>query len=238
MEIEEAREERQERERENLDEHLTLKEEMRRDFNESIQQNESNTFETMLDDLEIFEDTFIERNKYMNEFVTGVWDDMTASIGSALAQNLSEIGSWVTSTVAQLGKAAAAYIKTAYAALVSFFSFLGPGAPAAAAGTIATATAGIAKISADVIGLEEGGLVTGRTFAEIGEGSDQEAVIPLNSSVFGQLGEGIVANMPGGGGSSSGNKTANITVELDGRTIAKATKQPLVDELRIKGVKV
>jgi len=238
MEIEEAREERRERERENLEEQLTTKEEMRQDFNESIQQNASNTFEMMLDDLEVFEDTFIERNKYMNEFVTGVWNDMTASIGSALAQNLSEIGSWVTSTVAQLGKAAAAYIKTAYSALVSFFSWAGPAAPALAAGVIGTATAGIAKIGADAIGLEEGGLVTDRTFAEIGEGSDQEAVIPLNSSVFGQLGEGIVANMPGGRSSSGGNKTANITVELDGRTIAKATKQPLVDELRIKGVKV
>lgn len=35
-------------------------------------------------------------------------------------------------------------------------------------------------------------------------------------------------------GFSSGGGTANITVELDGRTLAKAIGQPLVDEIRVK----
>lgn len=39
--------------------------------------------------------------------------------------------------------------------------------------------------------MAKGGKVTGSTFAEIGEGADDEAVIPLNKHVYAELGEGI-----------------------------------------------
>lgn len=45
------------------------------------------------------------------------------------------------------------------------------------------------------VALAKGGLVTGRTFAEIGEGRDDEAVLPLNRLVYKQLAEGIIGQL-------------------------------------------
>ena len=47
-----------------------------------------------------------------------------------------------------------------------------------------------------------------------------ESVSPIGSNNFSNNG---------------GYKTANISVQLDGRTIARSTKQHLVDDIRIKG---
>ena len=53
--------------------------------------------------------------------------------------------------------------------------------------------------------------------------------------VLAQAGEHIspLGSNPSGGG--NGKQTANIIVELDGRQIAKSVKQPLADEIRVKG---
>ena len=66
--------------------------------------------------------------------------------------------------------------------------------------------------------LAEGGIVSSPTFAMVGE-AGPEAVIPLDR--FAGLDEG-------------GGRTANIYVQLDGRTIASAIGQPLVDLIRVK----
>jgi len=65
-------------------------------------------------------------------------------------------------------------------------------------------------------GFQEGGIITKPTLAMIGE-KGPEAVVPLDRMY----------------------KTANIYVQLDGRTIGQAIGQPLVDELRLRtGVKL
>jgi len=69
---------------------------------------------------------------------------------------------------------------------------------------------------------EQGGIAMRPVLAHIAEKSP-EAVIPLNK----------LEGMMGGG------RSVNIFVELDGRTIARAIGQPLVDEIRIRqGLKI
>jgi phage-related minor tail protein len=72
--------------------------------------------------------------------------------------------------------------------------------------------------------LKDGAVVNRPTLAMIGE-AGTEAVVPLDKA--GQYGFGGV------------NSTANITVLLDGKTIAKAIRQPLADQVRVTaGVRI
>lgn len=57
--------------------------------------------------------------------------------------------------------------------------------------------------------LAEGGLAYGATFAQIGEGKYDEAVLPLSDTVFDRLGEGI--NRSNGGMGSGGGITLNVS---------------------------
>jgi hypothetical protein len=53
--------------------------------------------------------------------------------------------------------------------------------------------------------------------------------------ILAQAGETVSPIGSNTGSSGGGYSTANISVNLDGRTIAQAVKQPLVDDIRIKG---
>lgn len=57
--------------------------------------------------------------------------------------------------------------------------------------------------------LAEGGLAYGATFAQIGEGKYDEAVLPLSDTVFDRLGEGI--NRSNGGMGTGGGITLNVS---------------------------
>ena len=67
--------------------------------------------------------------------------------------------------------------------------------------------------SLGIPGLREGGIISKPTLAMIGE-KGPEAVVPLNKM--------------------GGYQTANIYVQVDGRTLARAIGQPLVDEIRLR----
>lgn len=69
--------------------------------------------------------------------------------------------------------------------------------------------------------LATGGIVTSATLSVIGEGAEPEAVLPLSKL------DSMLANSGGGG-------TANVVVQLDGRTVARAVGQPLMDEIRVR----
>jgi len=58
--------------------------------------------------------------------------------------------------------------------------------------------------------LANGGLITGPTYSLIGEGEDDEAVLPLNDKVYSQIAEGIHNN-----GNSAGTDTEQIIRHLD-----------------------
>jgi len=56
----------------------------------------------------------------------------------------------------------------------------------------AIAAAAFFAASTAVRNLAQGGLVVGETFAQLGEGREREAVLPLNQNVYGELAEGII----------------------------------------------
>jgi hypothetical protein len=56
----------------------------------------------------------------------------------------------------------------------------------------AAAAAALFAAAGAVQRLAQGGLVVGETFAQLGEGRDREAVLPLNQNVYGELAEGII----------------------------------------------
>ena len=79
------------------------------------------------------------------------------------------------------------------------------------AGVAATAfSSGISAIQ----GLESGGIVAGNGIYRMGEGDKKEAVIPLESG----SGQKALANAFGG---VTGNSSQNITLQIDGRTLAE-----------------
>lgn len=94
-------------------------------------------------------------------------------------------------SVAAAGVTAAAWAKAA--AMVSLASFGANAAPAMAG---ITATVGLASALA-LVPMATGGIVTGPTTALIGEGANDEAVIPLNKRMFEKL--GLTGGSSGGG---------------------------------------
>jgi len=86
----------------------------------------------------------------------------------------------------------------------------------AAIGVTATvvATGGIALPAVTAlasVGLANGGIVTAPTYAMVGEGADNEAVLPLNQDTFSGIAQGIVEN---GGGSYDTEKIISALESL------------------------
>ena len=71
-----------------------------------------------------------------------------------------------------------------------------------ALGSVAASTAAFEGAKALVRGLETGGVVAGGSdqIFRLGDGREDEAVVPLNQRVLSNLGNQIAANMSGGGG--------------------------------------
>lgn len=62
--------------------------------------------------------------------------------------------------------------------------------------------------------LAKGGIIDQPTLAMVGEGADHEAVLPLNSSVMGQLGSMIAQNMGGSSQSGQSDETLKKIAEI------------------------
>jgi tape measure domain-containing protein len=90
------------------------------------------------------------------------------------------------------------------------------------------------KAARDIRGMATGGLVTGPTIARMGEGGRPEAVLPLNESVYRQIGQGIAAARGGGGMQLVINYTGSGKWT---REDAQGLGRMLVSELRSMGVR-
>lgn len=83
--------------------------------------------------------------------------------------------------------------------------------------------------------LAEGGLITAPTLAMVGEGRDNEAVVPLNRRVLGDLAEGIALQMAGGGGTTIHIHGLSVREEADVDRIAEAIERKRRREERFRG---
>lgn len=129
--------------------------------------------------------------------VRDIYANMAKDIASSLAKSIMDQNAWLGKTLANIASAISGYISQAYSALVAFFAWMGPFAPAAAAGVIGAAlyTMGnLAKQALQAIGLAEGGLVTSPIAAVLGEGDDDEVVMPLTKGIE-LLAEGLLAKL-------------------------------------------
>jgi len=110
--------------------------------------------------------------------IAGVAKNIFVTVfGGILQQGIEKFGQWALGVLAEIGPTIAGWLSEAYAALVAFFAWMGPGAPFAAAAVMTAATMGIATFAVwavnqitSAIGLATGGIVTAPTIAMIGEG--------------------------------------------------------------------
>jgi len=172
-----------------------------------------------------------------------------SALAPIIRQSLAQIGTWLAGILAKIGTAIGSFLSEAYAALVSYFWWMGPGAPAAAAGVIAGAVATLGVVAdqairafRNLVGLEEGGIVTEPTLAILGEGGKKEAVIPLerNNVIADSVGEAVFEAMTLAlqtqRAIGSPSQEEEITIEIDGRELARALIPYLQSEVRRTGV--
>lgn len=81
--------------------------------------------------------------------------------------------------------------------------------------------------------LAEGGIVTRKTMALIGEGRDHEAVIPLNNNVMAKLGAMIGDNIKGGGDSIDYRKLAEAIADALAKTLLPALNNLSPADIRL-----
>lgn len=101
-------------------------------------------------------------------------------------------------------------------------------------GTIIETGKSILKGIGGLFGFADGALVSGPTMAMVGEGRDEEAVLPLNNMVFQKLGRGISSNLP----NNSSNQTININANyhIKDRETAEMANNDLVRKLERRGL--
>ncbi len=134
----------------------------------------------------------------------GYYIETTALHASSTATQLAtSMASMAAIEAASLTMAASIAAAWASAAAMVSLATLGGNAAPAQAGIIATVAL---TQSLAVPALADGGITTGPTLAEIGEGRYKEAVLPLNKRIFEKMG------LTAGGG---GNKTININGDIN-----------------------
>lgn len=120
----------------------------------------------------------------LGTLITSIGSAMTAVIGNVIAgvaTAVVAVGTAIASMVAKIAVMATKALYAAGAQLLAFYSFLGPAAPLAAAGTL---TAGVAAIK-KVVGFEQGGIVQGQPiFAMAGTTDSIPAMLTPGEAVM------------------------------------------------------
>lgn len=151
--------------------------------------------------LQAFYDLWLESNKSMNEMtaeaVSG-WTSGLSSIFADLGNNIQNVGKlaenvgkMILKTIVQIAAKAAA------ARLIGNIFGIGGGGGSSTANMSFDWTPAIRSV---IPKFADGGLVTAPTLGLIGEGKSREAILPLNSSTFGELANGIANKMGRTGG--------------------------------------
>ena len=173
---------------------------------------------------------------------------LVQQLAQAASQSLIKFGQWALGVLAKVGSVIVAVIQQAYATLVAFFAWSGPLAPVLAGGVIAAAIAGIGALASQVlnaIGLAQGGIVTGPTFAMLGEGGRREAVIPLerDNVIADSVGQAVYEAMltairVGQASSQPSSGDREIVLRIDGTTFARAILPSIIREGQRQGLQL
>lgn len=154
------------------------------------------------------------------------------AISSAMMSAIKAGLTWIATTVKMIAQSIATGIKNLWEA-GTWWSKATAIVAAAGVGAVAVATvvgAGVALVGAaqsrSTPKLASGGVTTGPTFAMIGEGKYDEAVVPLgNSPQFAEMKNDIaneVLNRMGPGSRNANRQPTPIILNLNGREIARA----------------
>lgn len=211
-------------------------------------------FENMSDDIADNLWNLLTGSQSVGDALEGIWEAVgnmfryifVQLMATIITKNLSGLADWVAGVITQAAAAVGAFLSQAYAALVAFFAWAGPGAPLLAAAVMATAGAAIFAFASwavgairNVLGLAEGGIVTRPTFAMVGE-AGAEAVIPLNGTLAEEVEIGVFnAMMQLRGIFETGeNAQQTITLEIDGHEFARTVIPYLVNEFDRIGIRL
>lgn len=144
----------------------------------------------------------------------------TAAENAILATGLTALQAFTAASLAAGAAVAAAWAAAAAnVSLASFGSNAGPAMAGISSTHALTKTLSIPQLAS-------GGLATGPTLAEIGEGKYDEAVTPLNDKVFKRLADGI--SEAGGGGQT----TVNVYGDINGASDEERIFSGLFDGMR------
>ena len=216
-----------------------------------IQSTFSNAFEGIISGSQSLSDGLKSILSGMGASIKNV---LIQQLSSAASNSLSTMSSWVVGVVSKAGTATAAMIQQAYASLVAFFAWSGPFAPALASGVIGGAVAGLgilannalSSFKANVPGLATGGIVTGPTYAQLGEGNRQEMVLPLerDNVIADSVGQAVfeammTAQQINSASNSAGHNTnQEVVLKIDGATFARLVMPHLFKEGQRQGIEI
>lgn len=178
-----------------------------------------------------------------------LWKKITAQktdVALSLKDNLVKKQSILQSTkqrIANWWETASWWAKAkAIAAAMAALGVLTAAAVVAVVATMNSLSSSNSSRSSNVTGLAKGGVATGPTLAMIGEGKYPEAVVPLgNSPQFASMQDTlaeVVVNAIQGNGASRSSGSTPVTINIDGRTIAKALWPSLAATQSQVGVKI
>ena len=218
-----------------------------------IQKTVSNAFKRMSDDIADHLWGLLSSTETVGEAMKGIWGAVgnmfryvfVQLMGQVIQTSLTGLANWVAGMIGQAAAAVGAFLAQAYAALVAFFAWAGPGAPLLAAAVMATAGAAIFAFASwavgaikGALGLAEGGIVSRPTFAMVGE-AGPEAVVPLNGTLAEEVEVGVYNALTLFRSTYSENeKETNITIELDGTKLAQTLVPYIIREFERLGIEV
>jgi FtsZ-binding cell division protein ZapB len=213
----------------------------------SIAREITNAIQGLVEGTMTMKDVF---DRIMGGIISILERAMVSILGQIIQNSIAQIGAWLLNVLAAVGQAIGAFIMQAYSALVAFFWWLGPAAPAAAGAVIAGVVAGLGALALkaigafrSVVGLAEGGIVTGPTLAVLGEGGKKEAVVPLerDNVIADSVGRAVfeamtlalrserVAGQP---------QESEIVLEIDGKRFARLILPEILSEMKRQGIRL
>lgn len=239
-----------------LDEYLQTQEDLQASMDETIQKTEEEmeSMNTLMNVIMAVVGAYSAATLVIKLITSLKNKKRIAALQEALAEKQAEAAQRAKNVAEQEGAgtsvaAAAGSTKAATAAQGEATANLGATASIAAKNTAQTwgawAAIGIPLI-AGVIGgivalassvkLAHGGVATGETYATIGEGQYNEAVIPLgNSPEFKQMKMDIADEIAERGGAGTDTPVVQTIVKIDSREIVEATSDEMYEDWRKKG---